>query len=352
VEDERVDAFGMAVRAAGLVAVFGAITITHQLSPYIVFAGVACLWVLGVLRRPLVVLTLGIILVAYPLLHLAAVDQNQVLNGFSFSNLTGIRGFKVASPEQALGSNLAKLICLAFWGGTAICGLSYRRRLGVVAMPIILAAAPLSFALVSNYGGEAIFRAFLFSSPWCALVIAIRMADLVRAPRLRLTAMAFFALFVALGSAQSADFGQYPVLQVAQDEIRASTYFLDHAPLNATLVLAASNFPSRLNDKYVLHNATQTPNDPALDTFPKFEGNGLKRMTPRVLAQSVTNIANGSGYLVVAPSMYTEAAFDGDYAPGTLSALVPRLKVSPYWQVWYEHDGVVIFRAVPQGRTR
>lgn len=36
----------------------------------------------------------------------------------------------------------------------------------------------------------------------------------------------------------------------------------------------------------------------------------------------------------------------------TLSVLVARLKAFPYWQVWYENDQPVIFRALPRGRAR
>jgi hypothetical protein len=62
------------------------------------------------------------------------------------------------------------------------------------------------------------------------------------------------------------------------------------------------------------------------------------------------SLAEGSGFLVIAPSMEYYVDYYGVYAPGTLSALVPRLKASPYWQVWYENDKAVIFKARPQGR--
>ena len=346
---ERIGSLGLTARVIGLIAIFCAIVVTHQLSPYMVFAGVAGLWVLGVLRHPLIMLALAIMLVGYPFLHLAAVDQNPVLSGFSASNATGVQGFRQASPPQVLGSDLAKVICVIFWGATAVCGLSYRRRIGVIAIPIVFAVMPLSFILVSNYGGEAIFRVFLFSSPWCALIIAIRLADLARAPMLRLTAVASWALFAALGSAQAADFGQYPVLQMPQGEITASAYFLDHAPSKAVLVMAASNFPGRLNGRYVLHDTTQSSNDPGLDAYSQFAGNRLQRMSPKSLAQSVTNLAGGLGYLVIAPSMYPYERYYEFFTPGTLSALIPRLKASPYWQVWYQDAGTVIFQAWPQG---
>jgi len=347
---ERIGTVGVAVRIVGLIAMFGAVIITHQLSPYIVFVGVIGLWVLGVMRHPLIILTLGIMLIIYPLLHLAAIDHNQFLTGFSLSNATGKPGLAATSPRQALGSYFARTISLGFWGATAVCVLSYRRRLGVVAIPAVLAAAPFLFVLVTNYDGEAIYRFFLFSSPWCALIIAMRCGSLVRAPMLRLAATGLWALFAAVGSAQAQDFGMYPMLYVPPGEIAAGTYFLDHAPLNSTLVLVGANFPSRLNGNYVLHNVNQSQNDPSLDATPELDGNGLDRMSPANLAQTVSFLAKGTGYLVIAPSMYAYSDYYGIFTSGTLAALVPRLRESPYWQVWYENDGTVIFRAWPQGR--
>jgi len=347
---QRIGTIGVTARIVGIVAVFGAITITHQLSPYIVLVGVVGLWAVGVMRQPLVILALGVVLIIYPLLHLAAIDHNQFLTGFSVSNAAGKPGFAATSPEQEMAGIFARTICLGFWGAAAICVLSYRRRLGVVAIPAMLAAAPFLFVLVTNYDGEAIYRVFLFSSPWCALIIAIRLGNLVRAPMLWLTAVGFWAVFAALGSAQAQDFGMYPMLYVPPGEIAASAYFLDHAPLNSTLVLVGANFPSRLTGNYVLHNVTQSQNDLSLDGVPEFDGDGLDRASAEDLAQTVSSLAKGTGYLVIAPSMYAYSDYYGVFTPGTLAALVPRLKESPYWQVWYKNDGTVIFRAWPQGR--
>jgi hypothetical protein len=177
----------------------------------------------------------------------------------------------------------------------------------------------------------------------------MRLGDLVRMPMLRWTAVGFWAVFAGLGSAQSQVFGMYPML-VLPGEVRASTYFLDHAPTNSMLVLAAADFPSRLNGRYVLHNVTQTQNDPSLDEYPEFERSGLEHTNPRALAKSVANIAEGTGYLVIAPSMERYEDYYGFFTRDTLPVLVSRLEASPYWQVWYKNDGTVIFRAWPRGR--
>lgn len=352
-QKKRINVVTGTARFVGLVAIFVAIVITHQLSPYIIFAGVVALWIVGVLRRPLLVLTLAVTLMAFLLLHWQVAVHNDLLTGFRLSNATGVARLLPASPQEAIASVLAKTISLGFWAATAICAISYRRRFGIVAIPVILAAVPLSFIVITNYDGEAIYRAFLFSSPWCALVIARRVADMPRMPMLRWATLGIWALYAGLGSAQAQDFGMFPQLQVPSADISASEYFLNHAPANSEIVTATSEgFPSRLNARYVLHNVTQTQNDPSLDQFPAFLGNRLSRVSPKVLAQKVASLTDGSGYLVVSQSMQPGVIYYGVYTPGILPALVPLLEASKYWRVWYDHDGVVIFQAFPQGQAR
>ena len=350
-----------APRVIGLVAVFVAITVTHQLSPYFVFASVAGLWVLGVFRKPRVVAALAIVLLGYPLLHFGALSHNQWLTGFS---LTGSTGAYPATDGAAiqLASKLAEAVGVVFWLITGICALSYRRRIGTVAIPIILAAAPFSLVLLNNYGGEAVNRVFLFSSPWCALIIAMRLGELTRKPMPRWAFVGVWALLAAVGSAQVQDFGLFTAEQITSGEIQASAFFLDHAPSNSMLVLAVSDFPSRINGRYVLHDTTQTVNDPVASdvgncgapesqAIGSISPPGCRYTTnPRDLAVSVTSLADGPAYLVIGPSMYRDVTYSGILAPGTLQALVPRLEASPYWNVWYDDNGVIIFQAFPQGK--
>jgi hypothetical protein len=360
-KDTRAGGATAASRVIALVAVFVAITVIHQLSPYFVFASVAGLWVLGVIRQPRVVAALAIVLVGYPFLHFGALSHNQWLTGFS---LTGSTGAYPATNGAAvkLASELAEAVGAIFWLITGICALSYRRRIGIVAIPVILAAAPFSLVLLNNYGGEAINRVFLFSSPWCALIIAMRLAEMTRRPMLRWAFVGAWALLAALGSAQVQNFGLFTADQITLGEIQASAYFLDHAPPNSMLVLAVPDFPSRVNGRYVLHDTTQTVNDPVASDVgncgaPESQAIGSisppdcrYTTNPQALAVSVTSLADGSAYLVIGPSMYRDVAYSGILAPGSLQAVISRLKASPYWNVWYDDNGVIIFQAFPHGK--
>jgi hypothetical protein len=342
----QITSLGAVARVIGILALFTAIVVTHQLSPYMVFAGAAALWLLGVLRHRAILITIAIVLLGYYLLHLPAALENEVLNGLSFSNITGQQGIIPSSPQQQFASEIAEIISLGLWGGAFVCVLSYRRRFGDVAIPAVLAAAPATCALVSGYDGEGIYRVFLFSSPWCALIIAKRLAELRRWPMLRWSVVGCWAIFAAMGSAQAQGFGMYPMVFVQPSEISADAYFMDHAPTGSVLVLAAANFPSRLDWKYVLHNPTNSQNDLSLDEVPTFVKKGLNETSPREIANFVKSLNGGVGYLVIGPSMEQYSDYYGTFAPGTMPTLVRRLKMSPYWKVWYENDGTVIFETV------
>ena len=360
-EEKQVDGFKAAPLAVGLIAIFTAITVMHQLSPYFVFASVAGLWVLGVFRRPRVIAVLATILLGYPLLHIGALSHNQWLTGFSFSQTTSAypatNGFAIQ-----LQSKLSEVIGLGFWFITGTCALSYRRRIGIVAIPAVLSAVPFSLILLNSYSGEAINRVFLFSSPWCALIIAMRLGDLARGPMLKWAFVGMWAVLAALGSAQVQDFGLFSTEQITPGEIQASAYFLNHAPRNTMLVLAVPDFPARVNGQYVLHDVTQEVNDPLandVDNCDAPETEAISSISPpgcrfttdpQALALSVTTLARGSAYLVIGPSMYRYVDYAGDLTSATLPALITRLKASAYWKVWYEDNGVIILQAFPHGK--
>jgi hypothetical protein len=349
---EKVTAVGNATRIVGMIAVFGAIVVTHQISPALVLAGLGGLYILGVLRNPVVTRSVVLVTLFYLLLHVTALQHNIVFNGFSFSNATGKPYITDPSQQQALAARLSQLVGLGTWFVTVICILSYRRRLGIMAIPAILAFAPFSMVLVSDYQGEGIYRVFLFSSPWCALIIARRLADLRFSSMFCLAIAGCWAMFAGLASAQAQDFGMWPMIEVSQAEISASTYFLDHAPPNSVLILGAANFPSRLNGNYVLHNAKGSQNDLSLDEIPAFDNSGLKNVNPKALAGTVASLAGGDGYLVIAPSMEAYEDYYQFVTPGVMPSIIPRLESSAYWQLWYQNDGTFIFHALPEGRQQ
>jgi hypothetical protein len=172
----------MRVLALVLVAVvYFAIVAAHQLTPYMALFAVAVLVLLAAVWRGwLTLLLLVVIAGGYLAQHYGLISQQFggiFSGGDVFENASGVSGILHRAAEARTGEVvhlLAACMWLAALGAVAL----RWRSLGRVAVPAVLAFSPFFTLVVQNYGGEAIYRVFLFSAPWCALLIAGLIAQL------------------------------------------------------------------------------------------------------------------------------------------------------------------------------
>jgi hypothetical protein len=281
------------------------------------------------------------------LVHQGALGGGPLLSGFSVSNAQGsVTG--LTSHAQQIAAFGARSEALFFWAAAAVAALSYWRKFGQVIVPALFAAMPIGLVAFQNYGGEAIYRVWLFSSPWCAVLIAKRVCDWDKARLVRYLAVVAVCLASFVASAQATIFGMFPMLVMSGSEISGSTWFLDHSPPGTTLVLALSNFPARLNGNYVLHNATNSVNDPILTNSAEFQGSGMERASANQVANFVSTEWGPNSYLVISKSMDTENAYYRTVSPGSLENLEWKLAASPRWAVAYTNGDVTFFRLTGQ----
>ena len=91
--------------------------------------------------------------------------------GSPLQNASGSRGTYNAGGE-ALTAQIVHYLAAAMWL-LALGAVARRRKtLGRVLIPALLAFSPFLILGAQSYGGEAIYRVYLFSAPWCALLIA------------------------------------------------------------------------------------------------------------------------------------------------------------------------------------
>ncbi len=333
------------IAALGGIA-FVCIVATHQLTPYMLllqFAPFVALswvgrrWQLGYLLMALVAL-------GYLLLHSGALGTESLFSGFSFRNAAGIPpGW--TSEAQQLARGVSRAIAFCVWGGAVVAALSYRRRFGQVAVPVVFAFMPLTLVLFQSYGGEAIYRVWLFSAPWCAVIIAKRLYDLKRRRITAVLALGVFTFTAFFGSAQATTFGMFPMVELTSGEISASSWFYEHAPPGTRLVLVMASFPQRLDRHYVDHDGdVPSVNEPALADDPQFAGGGLDGMTAADLASHFQGEWGRNSYLAISRSMEGMNDYYGVFDAGTLERLDDRLSSSPDWTVAYRDRDAVIFR--------
>jgi hypothetical protein len=204
---------------------------------------------------------------------------------------------------------------------------------------------PMALVLFQSYGGEAIYRVWLFSAPWCAVILAKRLYDLGRrrvAGVVLLGALSFISFF---GAAQATNFGMFPMVRMTSGEIVASAWFYEHAPHGSRLVLGMASFPQRLDHEYVDHTGdVPAVNEPTLADDAQFARDGLDATPAADLAAYVTRLWGRDSYLAISRSMVRMNDYYGVTTSGALQRLESRLSSSPDWTVAYRNRDAVILR--------
>jgi hypothetical protein len=370
----RVSPAGRAAAVAALVLLDAALTATHQLSPYLAAAQVLTLVALG-LTRPR---WIALIVVAIPVLFL--LPRYSVVSG-SFDILESLDIFGNAggnadgwgSRGQAFSAIVVRALALGVWIATALVVIraARRREVGSVLVPAVAALAPFLLLVAQSYGGEAIYRVFLFSAPWCAFLLAraaVRTASRRaarrppahlhspgrwrpsrRRPAVAVAAGALGLSMLALATVQGRH-GQLMVDQQSAAEVAAAQYLYEHAEPGAVIALATPNFPSRITARYGVYNRSVPVGEPDL-----VKGAGLKHVwlndayLPQI-EQFLSSFDGTATYLVISDGMRRHAKYFGYLPDGSIDALDQTLAASPAWSVSYRTTDVTIFRMTGPGR--
>jgi hypothetical protein len=248
---------------------FCAIVATHQLTPFMIIAGVAALVVLGRVRPWWLVLALIAIALGYLSLHFGHIDGRFGL--FSGLNpLANAKHSEVYESEPMAGKMWnaraswalsAVLLSLALWGAVRMT----RRGMSRTAVLLgCLAGAPVFLLFGQSYGGEAALRVFLFSVPWlAALVFSALDPHLIgRRPRRRMMVRPALWLVIIVALFIPTYYGQEELAVVRSGEVEASHWFYRNAESQTVLMLAGPGFPGRSDARYHEFRGPKSDDDP------------------------------------------------------------------------------------------
>ncbi len=340
---------------AGAVALFAAITVSHQLTPFVMLLPLAVLVVLGVVRpRVWLPLTLIAVLAAFVGPRLGGVASQYHLFDFDLVANAAGNADTWRTPEQEFSALVARTLAIGVWLA-ALAGVWLRiRRPGRVLVPAVLGFVPIVTLAGGNYGGEAIYRVFAFSLPFAALLIADLWAGpryparlLVGRIRRRLVVGASGLVLAAimLAALQGLQ-GQLVVHQVSRTDIAAAEYLYAHAEPDSSIVLAAPNFPTKLTADYDQFNTKLTAVDVSLIGDPHFDGNlNASRVTD--IEAYVRALGTRTSYLVVSDAMENYTEYFGLSPAGSMTSLGTGLRNSGDWTVFYAAPGITVFRLTP-----
>ncbi len=155
------------------------------------------------------------------------------------------------SAGQQLVTTVSRLVVVAV---AALAGLGALRRYRAGSLdraPLILAAVPVLLFAGGDYGGEILFRIYLFAVPFLAFLAAYAFI-----PRASAAAGSWWPAIVSavsctalLGAFVFVYYGKEHHYYFTPQEAAASEYLYDHAPPNSFLVDGTANYP-RLFEHY------------------------------------------------------------------------------------------------------
>jgi hypothetical protein len=329
-----------AVAVALVVVIYFAIVAAHQLTPYLAIAGIGALSLLDLVRpRWLLVLLVGIAGI-YLAMHYDVLAQFGGLfsGGNPLANASGARGTPNASAAAVTSARIVDALVGAMWLGTLAVIARRRRRLGPIAIAAALAFSPFVILLTQSYGGEAIYRVYMFSAPWCALLIAGALHEM--RPRVRWPLVASISVLALIAGLQGL-YGPVLVNAFTPSEVNASRWLYTHTPRGSEIVLPVDDFPALEAADYNDYAVDVPPADPQEGPSWMDEGNVHQ------MGSWMAGLDHRTVYVVVSRSMDNWANYYG--APDGYAQLVRELPTSYHGSVVYHNDDATIYRLTITG---
>ena len=351
------DTFHHVARAAAVLAVFAAVVVTHQLTPYMLIIGVVLLTVAGTIRPRWIVVALAAEAVGYLIPHLGYLQQTQDLFGSLLHPFGNVGLDSTHDSTAPIGHRIVSLaapaMVLGLWVLAAIGAIRRLRARSATLVLALLTVAPVLLALVQSYGGEAVLRIYLFSLPWTALLAASALTLPERPGSLKSSLGTGIVLGGTVVLFMAAFFGSEGLYRVAPGALAASHHFYAHASPGSVLVLGAPQFPSASTanyDRFVSRKGiTSLLSD---ETFLHRElGPGDVDAVTAFVAREA---AGRDAYLALTADQQVYAQVLGLLPDGALRNLGAALAQDRRWTVSYANSSATIYRYVgdvPRSRT-
>jgi GT2 family glycosyltransferase len=331
-----------ALMAGGLC--FLAVVVSHQLSPIML--------ILSVLAFALATRLLPLWIPA----AMIAIEVWWVALAWPFvSSRFGLiePGLPGAAPPRSGGAALPGAV-LGFYAPAAVVaivallaliGAVRRLRSGKwdVVPAVFVLAIPL-VAAVQSYGGNGVYRVFLFALPWLAFFGAAAFAD--ESSSVRRSHARFIPVTVATSALGVcllvAVFGLDLGYRITRDEVRAETWTEQHAP-RGTQILHATDGPEFLTARYrLLVSAESLLWRPAFRKHPLGPAD-----VPRLEALATRLRGSGGVFVVLSRRQENEGRVNGTLPKGAITRFARALSTSPSFRLRYQLPTAWVYQYFP-----
>jgi phosphate starvation-inducible membrane PsiE len=346
------------VAGLAIVPMLAAIVPTHQLTPVIVICGLGMLAVFCRQRVWLLTLLMIGLTAGWDLIFAGSFfTANDTGIMSSFGSLGSNAGYhstfvNLAAPRhsQVVVAHLDRAHSAALWALAFVGFLRRFRGRSELALPL-LAIAPLPLILTNDYGGEMIFRVYLFALPFVAFYAAAaffpRETECSSGPgkRQRMTQVTRLALPIVLlllvPGFVAGYYGKEQANYLSPQEVAAARFLAGIAPRESLIIGTTNDLPIEfVNFEFYdyLRFATYEPQD----------RQAILKDPVGMFSEIMSPARHHHAFLMISRIDRGAVETTGALPPGALARIVEALTHSPRFTVVYRNsDAVVITLAQP-----
>ena len=330
-----------------VVVIMIAIATSHPLTPFVAIAGLLALAItrtttVRILALVMATMTLAWLCTgAWPYVSPNARALFSEIGALGANVDSNLRNTSVVSDAQQLVSAAGRYVVVAMIGLAAL-GVLRRLRVGrFEGAAVSLMAAPIAVAIAGSYGGEVVFRVFLFALPFAAYLAACMFFPSADSGRGAFTTFAIIGVSAALlAGSFLAYYGKEQWTHFTPDEVAAAHSVFDNAPDNSMLIAFDRSMPyqfanyDRFTYVWVLEEPDSTVrrilNDPVGSFEDWMENDDYRR-----------------SYLLISRAQSEETAALGVLPAGTLETVREKLKASGVFDIVYDGPDATVFSMTP-----
>ncbi len=338
-----------AVLAAVLLLTAAAV-VSHQLTPYLIVLTVGALTVLGAVRPRWLVVAMAALAVAFLVPNLAYIrDHFGLFSGAdAVANATnsGVYIELHKSAGKILYARAGLLLFAGAWLAAAIGALVLRRRGRAGRGVLLCSGAVIGTALVlflQTYGGEGRLRVYLFTLPWCVILVAAALLGEGRPGRGRI-AVALVTLVSTLGLWMCAFYIPFDADNMTRGDVDSAAWIYDHGDPRIPVMLGDSDWPGNYGPRYA--EFTRTP-QPSYTLFedPVFRGTALGRSPTVETAGVIATMSRYGprGYLVFSSSQVAYAHSFGLVPDGAFDRVERLVRADRHFAVVHTNQDATIY---------
>jgi hypothetical protein len=241
------------------------------------------------------------------------------------------------SSGQRLVSLMGRALTAVVWLLALAGGLRRLRQGQRDWTPVIVLFSVVILPLINDYGGEILFRVYLFALPATAFFAAASIYPSRTSGAARRGAWVSAALSMILFTGfLFAYYGKDRHYYFTPQEVEAARYLYSTAPPNSLLIEGTRNYPTQFLN---YENFTYVP----IDREPRDSWQKVIDDPVTVLARWLDNDKYAATYLILTRSQKSEVDELSPLPPGSIDRIERALLNSPEFRIVYRNEDAIIF---------